>query len=122
MKKVILSVATLFLAFSLNAQTIEPNYSVENEKVKVTYYHENGNVKIIGYFKDKKLSGQWTSYDLNGNKTQIAFYENGKKVGKWFVWNNDTLKEINFENNAIVSINNWKQDSRVALIINKNYQ
>lgn len=114
MKKVIIGVAALCFALSVNAQTIEPTYGVDNDKVKVTYYHEDGSIKVQGYFKDKKLTGQWTSYDMNGNKTQIAFYENGKKVGKWFVWDNDILKEINFENNTVVSVNTWKQDSKVA--------
>ena len=65
-------------------------------------------------FKDKKITGEWTRFDNEGNKTQIAFYNNGVKVGKWFIWSKDSLKEINYENNAIASVNEWRTESKVA--------
>ena len=54
-------------------------------------------------------------FDNKGNKVQLAYYDNGKKVGKWFVWTADSLKEINYESNAIASVNVWKPESKVAV-------
>ena len=42
-------------------------------------------------------------------------YNNGKKVGKWFIWTKQTLKEINYENNSIASVNVWEPKSKVAV-------
>lgn len=114
MKK-ILTIGLLCLATIGFSQENKPTYKAEGDLVKATYYYENGLVKTQGFFKDKKLTGEWTRFDTSGNKTQLAYYDNGKKVGKWFVWTKDALKEINYENNTLASVNIWKQESRVAL-------
>tara|TARA_R110001592_G_scaffold79086_1_gene236919 strand:- start:1536 stop:1913 length:378 start_codon:yes stop_codon:yes gene_type:complete len=105
----ILSIATLGYA-----QENKPTYKAEGDLVKATYYFEDGSIKTQGFFKDKKITGEWTRFDNEGNKTQIAFYNNGVKVGKWFIWSKDSLKEINYENNAIASVNEWRTESKVA--------
>ena len=114
MKKIIticlLSIATL--GFSQDNKT---TFKAEGDLVKATYYYENGLVKTQGFFKDKKLTGEWIRFDTSGNKVQLAYYEKGKKVGKWFVWTTDALKEINYENNTVASVNVWKPESKVAL-------
>jgi antitoxin component YwqK of YwqJK toxin-antitoxin module len=110
--KNIIAICILSLATLGYAQEKEPTFKAEGDLVKATYYYENGSVKTEGFFKDKKITGEWIRFDQNGNKTQLAFYDNGKKVGKWFIWSKDSLKEINYENN---SINEWRQESRVAL-------
>ena len=106
----------LFFSVSLVgfSQENNPTYTAEGNLVKATYYHEDGSVSVQGFFKDKKLTGEWTRFDTKGNKTQIANYKAGKKVGKWFVWGKDALKEINYDNNAIVSVNTWKSESKLA--------
>lgn len=106
----ILSIATIGFA-----QENKPTYKAEGDLVKATYYYENGLIKTQGFFKDKKLTGEWIRFDAFGNKVQLAYYENGKKVGKWFVWTKKALKEINYENNVLASVNVWKQESKVAL-------
>ena len=84
--------------------------------VKATYYNEDGKISVQGFFKNKKLTGEWVSFDTLGNKKQIAHYKNGKKVGKWFIWGKGTLKEINYNDNLIVSVNDWKFEStRLAI-------
>lgn len=98
------------------SQDKEPTFKAEGDLVKATYYFEDGSVKTHGFFKDKKITGEWIRFDKEGNKTQIAFYNNGKKVGKWFIWSKDSLKEINYEDNAIASVNEWKPESKVAFI------
>jgi len=105
-----LSIATI--GFS---QDNKPTFKAEGDLVKATYYYEDGSVKTQGFFKDKKLTGEWIRFDKAGNKTQLAYYESGKKVGKWFIWSDEALKEINYSNNAIASVNVWKPESKVAL-------
>ncbi len=113
MKK-ILTLIALCIATIGYSQDKETTYTIEGDLVKATYYYEDGSISTEGYFKDKKLTGQWTRFDKEGNKTQIAKYKDGKKVGKWFVWNQEVLKEISYDNNAIVSVNLWKHESRLA--------
>jgi len=96
------------------AQEEQPTFVAEGDLVKATYYYEDGSIKTQGFFKDKKITGEWIRFDTDGNKTQLAFYNNGKKVGKWFIWSKDSLKEINYENNSIASVNEWRQESKVA--------
>jgi len=97
------------------AQEQKPTFKAEGDLVKASYYHEDGSIKTQGFFKDKKLTGEWVRFDKEGNKVQLAYYDNGKKVGKWFVWTADSLKEINYESNAIASVNVWKPESKVAV-------
>ncbi|WP_298782154.1 nicotinic acid mononucleotide adenyltransferase [uncultured Polaribacter sp.] len=113
MKNLIL-IAFFSLSFVGFSQDQKPTYKVEGDLIKATYYYEDGSIKTEGFFKDKKITGEWTRFDKKGNKTQTAFYQKGKKVGKWFIWNKDELKEINYDNNIVVSMNNWKTDSKVA--------
>ena len=97
------------------SQENRPTYMAEGDLVKVTYYYENGALKTQGFFKDKKLTGEWVGFDKSGNKVQLGYYDNGQKVGKWFVWTKESLKEINYEDNTIASVNIWKSESKVAL-------
>lgn len=114
MKKII-TICLLFMATIGFSQENKPTYEAVGDLVKVTYYFEDGAVKTEGFFKDKKLSGEWVSYNKEGRKIQLAYYKEGKKVGKWFIWNNESLKEITFENNSIASVKTWKTDTEVAL-------
>lgn len=97
------------------AQEVEPTYEKAGNLVKVTYFYKDGKIKEQGFFKNKKLEGTWKAFDKNGEKTVIAQYKNGKKVGKWFIWQKDELKEINYENNVIASVQSWKENTRVAV-------
>jgi antitoxin component YwqK of YwqJK toxin-antitoxin module len=114
MRKVILF-AVLALSTAVFAQESEPKFEKFGDLVKATYYNEDGKISVEGFFKDKKLTGEWVGFDNQGNKTKIAYYKDGKKVGKWFVWNNESLKEINYNNNVIVSVNTWKPESKLAI-------
>ena len=113
MKKAIL-IAILFVSAIGFSQENETTFEREGDLVKATYYFDNGDVKVQGFFKDKKLTGIWTSFDKQGNKTQIAQYNEGKKVGKWFVWNKESLKEITYNNNAVVSVKDWRAETKLA--------
>lgn len=111
-------VLLLFFSTVVVAQNKTTKYEKVGDLVKASYYDEDGKLTVQGFFKNKKLEGKWVRFDKNGNKTKIAFYEEGKKVGKWFLWVDETLKEINYENNVIVSIITWKNNSEVALLNN----
>ena len=113
MKKAIL-LAILFVSAIGFSQENETTFEREGDLVKATYYFDNGDVKVQGFFKDKKLTGIWTSFDKQGNKTQIAQYNEGKKVGKWFVWNKESLKEITYNNNAVVGVKDWRAETKLA--------
>ena len=115
MKKAIVLVVFFISAIGFSQDKPAPTFEKEGDLVKVTYYNEDGNISVEGYFKNKKLTGVWTSFDNEGKKTKIAHYKNGKKVGKWFVWGKESLKEINYDNNTIVSVNDWKSESRLAM-------
>ena len=118
MKKIVLLIAFLVsvVGFSQEKKTV---YEKSGNLVKATYYNVAGEISVQGFFKDKKLTGEWVSFDASGKKKQIAHYKEGKKVGKWFIWGKDSLKEINYENNVIVSINDWKIESTRLAINNE---
>lgn len=114
MKK-LLAIA-LLLSFSLvQAQEKEPRYEAVGDLVKATYYFADGSIHKQGFFKDKKLTGQWTEFDQKGNKVAVGFYKEGQKTGTWFQWNRNLLRQVNYENNVIASISHWKEDTGLAI-------
>ena len=115
--KNLITLTVLFLVSFAYGQDKEPTFEAEGKLVKATYYYEDGSISTQGYFLNKELTGEWTRFDREGNKTQIAYYDNGKKVGKWFVWNKESLKEINYFDNTVVSVNLWKHQEK--LVVNK---
>lgn len=96
------------------SQENKPTYKVKGDLVKATYFYEDGTIKTQGFFKDKKLTGEWVTFDQTGKKIQVAHYKDGKKTGKWFIWTEDSLKEINYNDNNIASVNVWKNESKVV--------
>jgi antitoxin component YwqK of YwqJK toxin-antitoxin module len=115
-KSILLVVAFLF-ASVLTAQDIEPNFEKQGKLIKGTFYYQDGSISQEGTYKDGKLHGQWVSYDQNGKKTALANYENGKKTGKWFFWSSNQLTEVDYNNNWIAEVANYKLNEA---IVNKN--
>ncbi|WP_418649182.1 toxin-antitoxin system YwqK family antitoxin [Tenacibaculum aestuariivivum] len=114
MRKFILVICILSISL-LQAKNTDPKFEKEGSLVKATYFYKDGKVKEQGFFKDKKLTGTWVSFDAKGNKSVIAHYEGGKKTGKWFMWKEDGLKEIDYNNNIIASVQTWKEETKVAV-------
>ena len=114
MKK-ILVIACLFIASMMQAQEKAPTYEAVGDQVKATYYYEDGSVFRQGFFKDQKLTGLWTQFDQKGNKVMVGHYKAGKKVGTWFQWKGNVLRQINYDNNKIASVSNWREDTKVAV-------
>lgn len=116
MKKFIFFIAFLITAVSFAQQERELKLNKDTELIEVTYYHDNGVISQTGYYTlDGKLQGEWLSFNAEGNKQVSANYDNGKKVGKWFYWTDKTLKEVDYSNNAIASVNEWTNKSKIAV-------
>lgn len=107
-------VAVLF-STALTAQEIEPDFERTGELIKGTFYYEDGNISQEGTYKDGKLHGEWVSYDKDGKKTAIASYKNGEKSGKWFFWSGDTLTEVDYEENRIAEVRNYKNTGSLVI-------
>ena len=113
MKKIIVLVCILSISF-IQAQNKKTTFEKQGELVKATYYYENGDIEKQGFFKNNKLEGTWVSYNTKGKKTAIAHYTKGKKTGKWFMWGGNILREIDYKDNIIASVQEWKEDSKIA--------
>lgn len=117
MKKLIMSVMLLFLVPCVSGQKKEPSYTIQGDNVKVIHYFPDGSVYKRGFFKNKRLTGEWIEFNQEGNKVATGFYIEGKKSGTWFRWNKNKLRQINYKNNTIVSVTNWRE--QVNLVVNK---
>jgi antitoxin component YwqK of YwqJK toxin-antitoxin module len=115
--KSILLVATFLFVSVLTAQDIQPNFEKQGQLIKGTFYYQDGSISQQGTYKDGKLHGQWVSYDQNGKKTALANYINGKKTGKWFFWSSHQLTEVDYHNDRIAEVVNYKQNKA---IVNQN--
>ena len=93
-------------------QKTTPFLEAEGTLVKATYHYENGSVQQVGYFKEGKLDGKWTSYDEKGNVSAIAEYANGEKTGNWkYFTNNVCVSEVSFSDSRIVDVKKFTQNT-----------
>ena len=113
--RVILSILALSVSFMMQAQDKSPKMEKAGDQVKATYYHDNGEVAQVGYFLSGKLNGEWKMYDAAGKKIAMGQYDQGVKVGKWFFWEEDGLKEVDYEDNRIAAVVKWNQGEAVVL-------
>ena len=115
MKRTVFLLSFFLIALSSYSQNKEVVHNKDTDLLEVTFYHDNGQISQTGsYTLDGKLHGNWLSFDQEGKKITSANYDHGKKVGKWFYWNNETLKEVDYMNNAIVDVTEWKDTSALA--------
>ena len=114
MKKLVILVAVLFSGV-IFAQDAKPVLEPFGKKIKATYFYENGQVQQEGYFENGKLEGIWVSYNESGDKISSGEYVAGVKTGKWFFWSQiegkSSLSEVDFSNNQIAKVKNWRQDA-----------
>ena len=106
MKKTFLFVALLVATTVAFAQaTPEMKLNKETNLIEATYFHEDGTISQQGTFNvDRKLHGEWVSYNADGKTISVGSYNNGVKTGKWMFWANNVLKEVEYSNNAIAGI------------------
>lgn len=102
------------LAFAQNS-TVESTYEKDGGLVAVTTYHEDGSVKETGFYKNKKLHGEWAKFNQEGVKVARAYYTNGKKTGKWMFLNNGVLTEVDYDNNKITNVYEWNNNDNVVI-------
>lgn len=108
--------AFLMTVVSFAQDKRELKLNKDTQLIEATYYHDNGVVSQTGtYTLDGKLQGEWKRYDNEGNKIVSAEYNNGAKVGKWFYWTNDVLREVDYSNNAIASVSEWTNKTKLAV-------
>lgn len=114
MKKLVILTAILFSGVVF-AQDAKPVLEPFGKKLKATYFYENGQIQQEGYFENGKLEGIWVSYNEAGDKIASGEYVAGVKTGKWFFWSQNTEKsslcEVDFSNNQISKVKNWRQDA-----------
>ena len=116
MKKYIL-IALVFIGTTVAAQnTNQPKLESKGTLIVATYFYDNGSVQQEGTFnKNGALEGLWTSYDFKGDKLTQGNYSNGIKTGKWFFWTENSLKEVDFVDSKITSVNEWNNKSELAI-------
>lgn len=107
MKNLII-LGALMLSTIAFAQEVKPEFNqLKDGTIEATYFHENGQVAQQGFFVKNKRHGEWISFDTSGQKTAQAEFKNGEKTGKWFIWNDNKLTEVDYENNQIAAVNTW---------------
>lgn len=116
MKRVIVLLTLVFISTAAFAQKEkELKLNKETNLIEATYYHENGEISQEGTFNlEHKLHGDWISYNDKGEKVSQGAYVNGSKTGKWFFWNDGTMKEVEFSDNAIASVINKESSGQVT--------
>ena len=116
MKKIIVLLVMLAVGITYAQDNNSPIVEKQGDLTMVTYFHDNGEIHQTGAFDSEgKLHGVWKSFDTNGSKVALGTYENGKKVGKWLFWNGDSLKEVEYIDSKIVSVNKWNNKTKVAV-------
>ena len=88
----------------------EPIYEKQGELVAVTLFYENGSIKEQGFYKDKKLHGEWIKYNREGVKITRAQYNCGMKTGNWMFLNKGILTEVTYKNNRITEVKDLNED------------
>ena len=116
MKKTITFLAILFISAASFAQT-QPDLKLNQETnlIEATYYHDNGTVSQEGTFNmNKELHGKWVSFNDSGEKISVGNYVNGLKTGNWTFWSGNDMKEVEYSNNAIASVDGIKKEAPVV--------
>jgi len=108
MKKLILLFSALLItvvSFAQEKQKRDLKFNKKTNLIEVVYYHDNGEISQTGFYTlDGKLQGEWLSFNTDGEKEISGYYDNGKKVGKWFYYSNETVKEVDYNDNTIAGL------------------
>lgn len=111
MKRVLILLAFLISGIGFaQDNTVKSTYERSGDLVTVTNYYEDGSIKEQGFYKDKKLHGEWKKYDSEGTLVVRAHYFNGEKTGKWMFLNDNTLTEVDYQDNKVASVHEWNSN------------
>lgn len=116
MKKTLLIVALFLVSVTVFAQAKpEMKLNKETNLIEATYFHDNGEVSQKGTFNlDRKLHGEWMSFNEKGETISVGSYANGVKTGKWLFWANDILKEVEYSENVIAAVSETKNTEGIV--------
>lgn len=116
MKNIIYILVFLVMGYGFSQESSQKIKTVQKgDLIEATYFDANGNIEQQGTFnKDGKLHGLWVSFNAEGEKITSGNYENGKKVGKWLFWNDDTIKEVDYNNSQISSVVEKDKNSKIV--------
>ena len=116
MKKTVVLIALLFISAAAVAQSQpEMKLNKETNLIEATYFHANGEVSQKGTFNlEKKLHGEWLSYNAKGETVSVGSYDKGVKTGKWLFWANDVLKEVEYSENIIAAVSETKNTEGIV--------
>ncbi|MEO1033024.1 MAG: nicotinic acid mononucleotide adenyltransferase [Bacteroidota bacterium] len=91
-------------------------FKLEKNKdlIEAWYFHDNGEIAQTGFYKNGKLTGQWTMYSEEGKRLTLGTYRNGRRVGKWLFWHlqNDVLTEVHYLNGKPKVVTLWKKTDK----------
>ncbi|NNJ88067.1 MAG: nicotinic acid mononucleotide adenyltransferase [Eudoraea sp.] len=116
MRKIMYAVVFLLMTvYSYGQKEKELSMNEDTGLIEAVYYHDNGVISQQGTFNlDRKLHGEWISYDDQGTIIAQGSYANGLRTGTWLFWQNDAVKTVEYENNTIASINGVKSADRLV--------
>jgi len=116
MKKNIIGLFVMLMAICTYGQKDKDlTLNEETGLIEAVYYHDNGAISQEGTFNlDRKLHGEWISYSEEGVKIAQGSYEKGIRTGTWFFWSDNSMKKVEYNNNAVASINGVKSTRRLA--------
>ncbi len=116
MKKYILSLVVVMMTLLVYGQKEkELTLNEETGLIEAVYYHDNGMVSQTGTFNlERKLHGEWISFNEEGAKISQGTYENGMRSGKWYFWQGDTVKEVVYNNNIVASVDGKKTSEGIV--------
>lgn len=117
MKNILFVATLLFYCVSSFAQTKpEMKLNKDTNLIEATYFHSNGEVSQKGTFNlEKKLHGEWMSFNEKGETISIGSYNNGLKTGKWLFWANHLLREVEYDANAIAAVTETKNTKGIVI-------
>ncbi|MGB5369795.1 MAG: nicotinic acid mononucleotide adenyltransferase [Flavobacteriaceae bacterium] len=116
MKNAVLLMMISLIFSSAQAQSKkEVKLNADTNLYEATYFHENGAVSQKGNFDlAGKLHGEWVSYDETGAPLSKGSYKKGIRTGKWYFYSENGVKEVEFKNNIVASVNGEDTATRVA--------
>jgi|TARA_B100000809_G_scaffold266838_1_gene332074 antitoxin component YwqK of YwqJK toxin-antitoxin module len=112
-------IALFFISIGVIAQEKQDEFIESGDQIEAIFYHDNGVISQTGsYNKQKKLHGEWISYNDKGLKTTVAKYNNGEKVDTWLFYQNNLINEVTYLNSKISKVKIWEA-TNVEIVSNR---
>ena len=89
-------------------------YQDKGDTIEYKEYYSNGVLAQIGTIQDGLNHGLWSAFNTQGKKIAEGEYHKGMRVSKWFFWEDESLIEVDFENNKVVKAIRWDNSQILA--------